>query len=57
MIYYFFVGRLGMLFPAIMVMGVVISYAFSPIKQYDNQRPFDVSFDRDVTRNQIGFYS
>lgn len=44
-IYFFFVGRSGVLFTAIVVMGVVISYAFGPFKQYDHQRPFDVSFN------------
>ncbi|XP_027853963.2 facilitated trehalose transporter Tret1-2 homolog [Aphis gossypii] len=38
-------GRSSVLFPAIMVMGVVISYAFGPFKQYNHQQPFDVSFN------------
>jgi hypothetical protein len=36
---------MGILFFAIMVMGVVISDVFSPFKQYDSHQPFSIPFN------------
>jgi len=36
---------MGILFHAIMVMGVVISDVFGPFEQYDNHRPYSIPFN------------
>ncbi|XP_026811287.1 facilitated trehalose transporter Tret1-like [Rhopalosiphum maidis] len=40
-----FRGKMGILFHAIMVMGVMISNVFGPFEQYDNHRPFSIPFN------------
>ncbi|XP_060836262.1 solute carrier family 2, facilitated glucose transporter member 3-like [Rhopalosiphum padi] len=40
-----FRGGMGILFYAIMVMGVVISDVFGPFKQYDSHQPFSMPFN------------